>query len=163
MWLGVKAAVVSAPLQGLALDIGFFKRVGARIGNVLLPTMAVPSDLPASDVLRDPELLQEYEADPHRTMAVTPRWAASMEKAQARVAAEVGQLEIPMLWYAGTGDKVCCTPTTEKVFQSLAKAAERDQTYRAFEGVYHEPHNEPPGTREEIRELAARWLVDHAG
>lgn len=161
--LGVKAAVISAPLMGLALDIGIVKRFAARVGNVLLPTMKVPSGLPASDVLRDPELLKEYEADPHRTMAVTPRWAASMEKAQQRVAAEVGRLELPMLWYAGTGDKVCCTPTTRRVFESLSRAEERDQTFRTFEGVYHEPHNEPPGTREEIRELAASWLAEHAG
>lgn len=161
--LGVKAAVVSAPLLGLALDIGVVKRFAARIGNVLAPKLAVPSDLPASDVLRDPVLLKEYEADPHRTMAVTPRWAASMEKAQARVAAEVGRLTLPMFWYAGTGDKVCCTETTAKVFATMAHAAERDQTFRTFEGVYHEPHNEPPGTREEIRALAADWLLAHAG
>lgn len=161
--LGVKAAVISAPLLGLALDIGFVKRFAARIGNVLMPTLAVPSDLPASEVLRDPELLKEYEADPHRTMAVTPRWAASMEKAQERVAAAVHQLELPMFWYAGTGDKVCCTPTTQRVFESLPRAAELDQTFRLFEGVYHEPHNEPPGTREEIRELATSWILGHVG
>jgi lysophospholipase len=161
--LGIRAAVVSAPLLGLALDIGFVKRMAARVGNLVMPTMEVPSDLPASDVLRDPDLLKEYEADPHRTMAVTPRWASSMEKAQLRMVEDVGRLEIPMLWYAGTGDKVCCTPTTKRVFESLPRATELDQIFRTFEGVYHEPHNEPPGTREEIREFAATWLLDHAG
>lgn len=161
--LGIRAAIISAPLLELALDVGVVKRFAARVANVLLPTLPIPGDVPPEDVLRDPVLLQEYIDDPHRTRAVTPRWVASMEAGQARVAAEAPKLSLPMLWYAGDEDRVCSTPATRRVFESLADPAANDQTFRLLEGVLHEPHNEPPEAREDIRAMAADWLADHAG
>lgn len=157
----IRAAVVSAPLIQLALDVGAFKRWAAGLANWLVPKLPFPSEMPSSEVLKDPELRRLYDQDPLRTEAVTPRWFAAMKKGQARVQAETKSLTLPMFWYGGDADKVCSTPAAKALFDTLPDPEANDQSFEVLGGVLHEPHNETPEIREPIRAKAAQWLRDH--
>ena len=55
-----------------------------------------------------------------------------------------------MLWYAGTGDRIVDPKTTRAVFATLPNPEANDQSLRAWDGYYHEPHNEPSAIRDPI-------------
>mgnify|MGYP000320083243 FL=1 len=81
-----------------------------------------------------------------------------MNAAVARVSAEAYKLELPMLWYVGTGDLICDPHATRAVFDTLGQPAIRSQTLRTFDGYYHELHNEPELLRQPIKELLLGWI-----
>lgn len=86
-----------------------------------------------------------------------------MKEATARVRAEASKIELPMLWYVGTGDTICSHEATMEVFRSIPDAAARDQSLHCFAGYYHELHNEPEELREPVMEMLEKWLLEHLG
>jgi lysophospholipase len=157
----ISGAVLSSPFLELAMEVGLFKRGLARLANFVAPKLPIPGEIPPEDVLADPDLRRAYVSDPDRALTVTPRWVAATEAAQARAEAEIHRIQVPMLWYQGTADRIVKPEVTRRVFARLPDAADRDQVLDMIEGALHESHNEAPGVREPIRQRAIQWILDH--
>jgi alpha-beta hydrolase superfamily lysophospholipase len=155
----LRGAVISAPLLGVAMKVSLFKRVLARIADRVAPKLALPTGMPSEYISRDPEQVRIYDEDRRRVTLVSARWASAMDVAIERVEQEVSKLTLPMLWYAGTGDKVCSFDATRAAFDGLEDAAANDQSFRRLEGYYHEPHNEPEDLRAPVLEMVEEWFT----
>jgi alpha-beta hydrolase superfamily lysophospholipase len=153
--------IVSAPLIELAVELGGFERFAVNVLGKIAPRLALPQSLPPETICRDPEEVQRYAADPRRATKVTAGWAKACEAAAERVKAEAKDIELPMLWYVGSGDQIVKHEPTQQVFASMTAAAERDQTMRTFEGYYHELHNEPEALRAPVLEMLRDWVAAH--
>ena len=151
-------AIISAPLLGLTLKVPPLKLKVGQLAARFLPRLTLPSGLPPSSISRDPAEVEAYKHDRRRIDKVSARWFAAMNDAVARVTGEASQLELPMLWYVGTGDLVCDPLATRAVFDRLVDPAARHQSLRSFDGYYHELHNEPELLRQPIKEMLLAWI-----
>jgi alpha-beta hydrolase superfamily lysophospholipase len=156
----LRGAIISAPFLGLAMKVNPVKLwLGTVVGKVL-PTLSVPTGLPADAITRDPEEVERYANDPLRARNVTAWWFNETNANIDRAKAEVPTLELPLLWYSGTGDRVCDHAQSESLFDAMPDPDKHDQTFKAFEGYYHELHNEPPELREPVMAMITGWIED---
>jgi alpha-beta hydrolase superfamily lysophospholipase len=158
--LPLRGTIVSSPLLSLTQKPGALADLMGTVAGRVLPTFSQRTGGLEERISRDPEVVARYAADPRRTRVVTAGWYVAMKRAAARVAREVQRLELPMLWYAGTGDLICDYSVTRRVFGRLAEARENDQRFETFDGYYHECHNEPPELREPVLRLVEKWIED---
>lgn len=157
----LRGAIISSPLLGLTMKVNPIKLAVGKLAARIAPRLALPSGIPADAVSRDPDVVARYVADPLRVDVVTAGFFGAMTAAIARVEAEAGKIELPCLWYVGTGDRICDHTSTQRVFGGLTKAAARDQTLREFAGYYHELHNEPAELRAPIVAMIQAWIEAH--
>lgn len=151
-------AIISAPLLGLTLKVPPLKLKVGQLAARFLPRLTLPSGLPPSSISRDPVEVEAYKHDRRRVDKVSARWFAAMNDAVARVTSETSHLDLPMLWYVGTGDLVCDPHATRAVFDRLVDPAANHQGLRSFDGYYHELHNEPELLRQPIKEMLLAWI-----
>ena len=154
----LRGAVLSAPLLRPAVKVGAIKQLAADIFARVAPKIALPTGIPPEDISRDPEVVKRYVADPRRIDVVSAGWAKAMESATERGRQQAKSLTLPMLWYAGTGDRIVDWQATRDVFATLPDPEGNDQTFRAWDGYYHEPHNEPAEQREPVYAMLLDWI-----
>lgn len=155
-------AVLSAPLLGLTMPVPAVKRALGNLAAMLAPRIALPSGIPASGLCHDPEVIRAYEADTRRSTVVSAGWFAAMKRAIARVEAEIGRVDLPLMWYAGSTDPICDPVASRRAFDRLPDPAAHDQTFRSLEGYFHESHNEPGEMGEKVHDMVRGWILDHA-
>jgi alpha-beta hydrolase superfamily lysophospholipase len=151
-------AIISAPLLGLTMKVPPFKAQIGKLAARLLPRLTLPSGLPPTSICRDPGEVAVYKADRRRVDKVSARWFAAMNEAVARVSVDASKLDLPMLWYIGTGDLICDPLATRALFDRMIDPTARAQSLRTFEGYYHELHNEPELLRQPIKEMLLGWV-----
>lgn len=155
----LRGVVVSAPLLGLALEIGAVKEFFVRLLAKFFPRLAVPSGIDSNTICRDPEQVRRYDLDPRRVKKVTTSWILAMERAIERVEQEIRKVTLPMHWYVGTGDLICDTEATRTAFKTLPDASANDQEIEVWPGYYHELHNEPPELRAPVIAKVHEWIL----
>ena len=154
-------AIISAPLLGLTMKVPPLKLKVGQFAARFLPRLTLPSGLPPTAISRDPAEVEAYRSDRRRIDKVSARWFSAMNAAIVRVSAEAPLLELPMLWYVGTGDLVCDPLATRSLFDRMVDPAARKQSMRSFDGYYHELHNEPELLRQPIKEMLLGWIDQH--
>lgn len=158
--LPLRGAVISSPLIEVAVKVNPLKRWLGELAVHVAPKLSLPTGIPVDAICRDPAEVKRYSEDQRRVGVITASWFGAMKRATARVRAEVASIELPALWYVGTGDLVCSHEATIEVFKSIPKPDERDQSLHCFADYYHELHNEPEALREPVIELVQQWFAD---
>ncbi len=154
----LRGAIVSSPLLGLTMKVNPIKLAVGKLAAALLPRLTLPSGIPPDAICRNQAVVDRYVEDERRVDVVSAGWFAAMNNAIDRVRAEVNRIRLPMLWYVGTGDRICDHHATEATFAALIDPEARDQTLQRFEGYYHELHNEPAEDRAPVIEMLVDWI-----
>lgn len=149
----LRGVMLSAPLLAVAMKVPGVKRAAAKVLNVLAPKLAIDAGIPAEYICRDEKEVQRYANDNRRKRGVTPRWADAMDRAIARVQGGAKNVESDLLLYLGSGDLICDSQETMRVFSHLSREADAKQRLHLFDGYYHELHNEPAELRAPVYEL----------
>jgi lysophospholipase len=164
--LPLRGAVISSPLIEVAVKVNPIKRLLGEVMSVLWPTLSLPTGIPANAICRDAAEVERYDKDPRRVRTITAGWYGALKRATARVRADVTKIEVPCLWYVGTGDTICSHQATLDVFRSVRALPDpeaRGHELHVFDGYYHELHNEPEELRAPVMELVAGWVRQQAG
>lgn len=150
-------AVISAP----AVDLSAASPVQVRAAGLLsrlAPNLGV-LQLEADAVSRDPEVVREYTSDPLNNMGkIRARTGAEMLRTVQAMEPRVRRLRLPLYLVHGTADRLVPVAATEWV---AAHATQADVTVRIWDGLYHEPHNEPE--REQVLDGIVAWLDERLG
>jgi acylglycerol lipase len=153
----VRGALISAP----ALDMSAANRVQRRVAPLLsrvLPNLGVLG-LDAEAISRDPEVVRDYRTDPlNHTGKVRARTGSEMMLATAAIPERLPRLTLPVFVLHGGDDRLVPTAASEVV---PARAGSPDVTRKVYDGLYHEPHNEPE--REQVLDDVVAWLDAHRG
>ncbi|MEX5721514.1 alpha/beta hydrolase [Geodermatophilus maliterrae] len=151
----VAGGVVSAP----ALDTSTatpVQRVLAPVLSRLAPGLGVLT-LDPETVSRDPEVVAAYRADPlNHTGKMLARTGTAIMLGAAGMPARLRSLTLPLLVIHGGADRLMPPSASEVV---RAHAASPDLTVRVYEGLFHEPHNEPE--KDEVLADVVAWLDAH--
>jgi alpha-beta hydrolase superfamily lysophospholipase len=157
--LGAAAGcILSAPYLVGKNRVPIAKKILARVGDLLAPSMRVPNGLGEGMMSSDPEMVRDSKADPLLLHVATPRWYLRTLEMQADVMRRAGEFRSPLLAFAGDADPVADTQATARFFE---RAGSADKTLRLLPGVLHEPLREV--TRESIFEQILAWMRERAG
>lgn len=154
---GLVGGIISSPLYRAAFDPPAVKvAVGKFLSGVpWVNSITLPTELDASAISRDPEVVKIYQSDPFVHGYVSIRTANAFFNAGELVTNSLyKEITIPVLVVHGTADKLTSAKATEEVFP---KFASEDKTLKIYEGSSHELHNEPE--KEETIQLYVDWIL----
>jgi alpha-beta hydrolase superfamily lysophospholipase len=155
---GLAGCVLTAPYLVGKNRVPVPKKILARVGNLLAPSMRVPNGLGEGMMSSDPQMVRDSQADPLLLHVATPRWYLRTLQMQAEVMRRAPEFCLPLLALAGDADPVADTRATARFFE---RAGSPDKTLRLFPGLLHEPLRE--ASRESIFEEILAWLSERAG
>ena len=151
----VRGAVISAPSVDMSAANGA-QRALAPVLSRLAPNAGV-LQLDADAVSRDPEVVAAYRADPlNHTGKMVARTGTEIMLGAAGMPARLRGLRLPLLVLHGGADRLMPPSASEVV---RAHAASPDLTVRIWDGLYHEPHNEPE--QKQVLDDVVAWLDAH--
>lgn len=149
------AAYISAPLLGVAVEAPRWKTAAAGILTRLLPRLSMDNEIDTKWICSDPAVVEAYDADPLVFGTITPRWYTEALAAMERVAASAKSYDMPMLAMWGTMDKLVSIPAIEAFCADYGG----EVSTRAWEGLYHEIHNEK--AQGDVLAEVVKWFDGH--
>jgi len=151
---GLRGAIVSAPAVG-GVGVSPVLLMLSRVLSRVWPTFSLDSGLDVNAISRDPQEVQAYQDDPLVHGKGTPRLATVVMDSAEWCQANAHTLQLPLLMIHGTADSITSPADSRRFFDNVASA---DKTYIAYEGGYHESHNDIH--YQQVVEDIAAWLVE---
>lgn len=126
--LNYQAAVISAPLLGLALPVPQLKAKAAGILYKLLPQVTLGNELNNSMLTSDPDVIREYEQDSLRHTKMSSGVFIGMMESWDYVRPRANELKKPTLFILPEHDPICSTPES-KNSMSISAAKRKKSTF----------------------------------
>jgi alpha-beta hydrolase superfamily lysophospholipase len=115
------------------------QRALVRLLKNILPELAVNNGLPIDGLSRDAASNQAYMEDPLVHPKASVRLAAFMMEAAEDVMARASDWDVPLYLAHGSADPICPVAGSDQFARRLGSKV----TYKRWDGLYHETHNEP--------------------
>jgi alpha-beta hydrolase superfamily lysophospholipase len=130
--------IVTSPWLKPAFEPPAVKVRLGRMMNRIAPSFAQSTDLETSALSHDPEVERAYVQDPLVHDKMSARLFVTMSDAGLWALEHAAEFPLPLLLMHGTGDRL----TSADASRSFAARAGKMVTWRAWDGRYHELHNE---------------------
>lgn len=151
---GLAGAVLNAPAVDVPDDVPVAMKKAAGVVARLAPRLALQPFYKPHELTHDPAEVAKVESDPlFYKGRLRARTGDQLLKAIPRALRDLPQLTLPLLVTHGSLDRTVPVRASEALFGGAASA---DKTYRLFEGMLHEVHNELG--RDEVLAAWASWL-----
>jgi acylglycerol lipase len=151
--LNVRGMIVSSPGLRTAIHEQKMKLMLAKVLGSLAPTITLPSELVTAHISRDPQVVTAYVNDPLVHDKITTGFGRAGLEATDIVFKRAAQFPVPLLLVYCSEDKIAF-PRGSEEFARLAPQGL--VTLKRYEGLYHEPHNEPE--KAEVLKDYIHWL-----
>lgn len=149
----VKGLIVSSPGLRTAIHDQKAKLMLAKVLGSLAPTVTLASDLDTAALSRDPQVVKDYVNDPLVHNKITTGFGKAGLVITDLAFQNASKLAVPLLLAYCSGDTIAF-PRGSEEFARLAP--QNLVTLKRFEGLYHEPHNEPE--KAEVLKTYIQWL-----
>ena len=149
----IQAAIVSAPALIVARNPGAVLRSTLKLLSSLSPNFRINQGLDINKISHDQAAITKFANDPLRHDKLSLRLANDMIQYGRWSIEHAAELKIPTLLIHGTADAFTAIEGSRSF---AAKAPEQWLTYKEWERMYHELHNEPEGR--EVLSFIAGWL-----
>ena len=154
---GTSPAVKAGP----ATDANALLKWIASILSVILPTVSLSRPVPAEDLCHDPAIWKAYTEDKlvHSYMAFAT--GDALLKAGEYLQKNptlYNPSDVPILIAFGSVDVVANPEASEKFINEIKTT---DKTFKLYEGMKHELHNEPR-VKEEAIQYYLDWMMQRA-
>lgn len=150
----LRGLVVTSPGLAPGTPPAGLKLAAAKLFNQLLPSLTLANGLDTNNLSHDPALAKAYLTDTLVHPLISARLGMELITKGAWIQTQGGAFPVPLLLLQGTADHLVSPAATRRFAASLTG----DVTYKEWEGLYHELHNEV-GKEQIIQEIVA-W-VDH--
>lgn len=149
-------SVVSGAAVQATVEPSFVQRLMLNLFSKLLPKLRV-LQLDASQVSRDPAVVDRYRKDPLvYNGKVTARLAEQFFSAIAKIKGRLGDIELPMLILHGSADGLTSPEGSKMLHRQIGS---QDKKIIIYEGLYHEVYNEPE--QDAVLSDVVNWLEQH--
>lgn len=122
----------------------------------IAPGLTVAVGLDIRDLSRDPDVVQAYEQDPLVHDRASLRLGYDLLQKGAWSLAHAAEFKLPLLLLHGTEDRITSMPASRE----FAEQVSADCTFKAWDGLFHEPHHEPE--QQAVLALLMDWLAVHS-
>lgn len=146
--------VLSGAAVQAAVELSAIQRLLMHLFSRLLPKLRL-LQLDASEVSRDPEVVERYRNDPLvYSGKVTARLAEQLFSAMAGLEQNLSAIKLPMLIIHGAADGLTSPEGSKMLHENISSD---DKKLIIYEGLYHEVYNEPE--QEAVMQDVADWLA----
>lgn len=151
----LQGVIASAPGLRTAIENQKSKVMLAKALAPLFPKLSMPTGLNPQMISRDATVVQAYIHDPMVHDRATLAFATTSLAMIAYCFAHAGDFHLPLLLIHGDNDQIAFP----KGSQEFAAQVHGDCTLKIWDGLYHEPHNEPE--KEEVFAYLYAWMSAH--
>lgn len=151
--VNARGMIVSSPGLRTAIHEQKTKLILAKLLGSIAPTITLPSELATEHLSRDPKVVRDYVNDPLVHDRITTGFGRAGLKATDLAFTRAAQLSVPVLLVYGSADQIAF-PRGSEEFARLAPQGL--VTLKRYEGLYHEPHNEPE--KADVLRDYVQWL-----
>lgn len=149
----IDGMILHCPGVSQTLEIGTGKKIAGNLLSLLNVKRYVPSDINYEDTTRNAKVIKDMETDPLRFEMVTPRFGIEGLRASDDGFNSASSIRLPVLLQQAGADKLVDPEKSEEFFGALSSA---DKTWKLYEGLYHQLHNEPE--RKQVLDDMTDWL-----
>lgn len=150
------AGVISTgPWLDLAVSPPRWKTTMGKMLCNPMPTLALANGLDLSALSRDPAIVAAYENDPLVHDRISTRIGVDLLDSAQYALQHARDMHIPLLLMHGGADRITSAPASQK-FSSQVTG---DCTFKAWDGCFHEIHNEPE--KDHVIQCMIDWLNLH--
>lgn len=121
----------------------------------LWPALPLVTGLDTKTISHDPEVVRARENDPLGHDLISARMFVSVRQAAQWALKHAAQFPLPLLLMHGSADQL----TSARASRQFADQVPRNCTFKLWEGLYHEIHNEPE--KQEVFDSLIAWLQAH--
>jgi alpha-beta hydrolase superfamily lysophospholipase len=129
-------------------------RAGQWAAHVF-PDMPFHTSLNPALISRDDDVVRAYINDPLVHDTLSAELAAALIQRGEKLLEYIESVDVPLLIMHGSEDHI----TSPTASATMAAALSGDVTYKMWQGLYHEIHNEPQ--KEEVFRYTLRWILNH--
>lgn len=144
--------IVTAPWLKLAFDPAPSQVVLARIMNKIAPGFTQNSNLDTTALSRDMGIVKAYNDDALVHEKISARLYLGIYDSGLWALEHASEFPVPLLLMHGTGDRL----TSASASLEFAERAGKKVTWHAWDGWYHEIHNEPQ--KGEVLKVMIAWM-----
>ena len=146
---------------GPATDANALLKWIASLLSVILPTVALSRPVPAEDLCHDPAVWKAYTEDElvHPYMAfITGNSLLKAGEELRNNPKKFNPTNVPVLITFGSMDVIANPEAADQFIEAIPTT---DKTFKLYEGLKHELHNEPR-VKEEIIAFWLDWMMKRA-
>ena len=147
--------VATGPELRLAFEPPAWKTLLGRLMFSLWPALSMASGLEVAALSHDPEVVRRYVEDPLVHNRVSPRLGIGMLDNGRWLLDHASEFRLPLLVMSGGQDRI----TSPQASREFAERVPTDCTFKLWDGLYHEVHNEPQ--KQEVIAYMIAWLQAH--
>lgn len=149
----VQGMIVSAPGLATGVPVPSSKLFMAKVLSMVAPSITMDNGLDLNYLSHSQELIRAYKADPLVHPRISARLGNDLLSTGSWILEHAGEFPTPLLLMQGAGDRIVSV-TYNSLF---AKAAPPEKiTFKLWEGLYHEVHNEPE--QQEVLKYVIKWI-----
>lgn len=148
--------IATAPLLRPAFAPPGWKISLGQLMYRLWPTFTMSNELDPNGLSRDLGVVSAYVNDKLVHDRLSARLGMDMLSSGEWLLEHADNLRLPLLLMQGGADPLCSPQAT----RDFADRAAGDPTYKSWDGLYHEIHNEPE--HQQVLDALIRWLKAHA-
>ena len=150
----VTGVIVTSPWLKLAFEPPVFQVTVGRLMNRIAPGFTQNSGLETAALSRDPEVVKAYVNDPLVHDKITARLFVELYESGLWALEHASDFPLPLLLMCGTGDRII----SAEAGRQFAERGGEKVTWLAWDGWYHEIHNEPEKTQ--VLTTMFQWMSD---
>lgn len=148
----INGLIASAPCIRTASPITPFKLAVGKSSSYLFPTLALGNGLDRSGLSRDTSIVHAYINDPLVHDRVTSKLGMDLVDSGFFLLQHAHEFTMPCLLMQGTADRIVDPDAT---FEFASKAPSTT-TFKKWDGLYHELHNEPE--KDDVLKYVEDWI-----
>jgi alpha-beta hydrolase superfamily lysophospholipase len=135
----LKGIICTSPGLGTGEPVPPLKLFAAKVLKSLLPSMTMENGLDVENLSHNPQVIKAYKEDPLVHSMVSTKLAMDMFANGDWTIENASHFALPLLLLQGSEDHVV---NLEKTKQFAANVPSNLLTFKIFQGLYHEMHNE---------------------
>jgi acylglycerol lipase len=147
--------VATSPFLRPAFTPPAWKVALGRVMRRLWPTLSMYNEVDARAISRDPEVVRRAIADPLNHSRISARAGIDILEAGEWAIAHAAGFPLPLLIMHGSADALASVEASRQ----FAARVPGDCTFKLWEGLYHETHNEPE--KQDVLAFVVDWLRAH--
>lgn len=150
--LHLKGVIATDPWLRLAFEPPRVKVILAQITNYIWPSFSQKNGLDTKVLSRDPEVVRTYENDPLVHGNISARMFISIYQSGRWALEHASEFPLPLLLMHGGDDKIISLEASREFASKVTGKC----TFRIWDGLYHEIHNEPE--KQAVFAFLISWL-----
>jgi len=148
----LKGVIATGPWLKIAFEPPALQMTLGRTMNKIAPGFTQKSGLETASLSRDRKIVDAYNNDPLVHDKISARLFVSMYDAGLWAFDHAAEFPLPLLLMHGSGDRI----TSAEASREFAERAGKKATWHAWDGLYHEIHNEPEKAK--VLETMVEWM-----